>query len=154
MKSIVVYFTRTGNTKVVANTISEKLGCDIEEIVDNKKRTGFIGTTGAYFTPINKKTTIKNIKAHLSDYDMVLLGSPIWWYTMAPAASEFIKKYKDQINNLALFYTCGVDKKIRAVSDLEELYGKPPNSTLVVESRNVKEKTFEGKIDTFIKNSK
>ena len=43
MKCLVVYYTRTGKTKVVAEKVSAELGADIEEIVDLKKREGKLG---------------------------------------------------------------------------------------------------------------
>ena len=47
MKSLVVYYTRTGNTKFVAETIAAELGSDIEEVVDIKKREGTLGYMSA-----------------------------------------------------------------------------------------------------------
>jgi flavodoxin len=40
MKSLVVYYTRTGKTKSAAEAIATQLGADIEEIVDLKKTAG------------------------------------------------------------------------------------------------------------------
>jgi len=151
MKMLIVYFTRTGNTKVVAEWLAKELDCDIEEIVDNKKRTGFIGSAGAYLSPINKKTTIKKIKADLEKYDKIILGTPTWWYTIAPAAREFITKNKSKINNIALFYTCDKETKIKAVADVKDLFGKAPSPAVCIESGTIKDKTFRKKIDWFVK---
>ena len=41
MKSLIVYYSRTGNTKNIAETICRKLGADIEEIIDHKTERGF-----------------------------------------------------------------------------------------------------------------
>jgi flavodoxin len=43
MKSLVVYYSRSGNTRFVAEQISEEIGADIEEIIDIKKRKGLLG---------------------------------------------------------------------------------------------------------------
>lgn len=37
MKTLLVYYSRTGVTRMIADTISESVKCDIEEIVDTKK---------------------------------------------------------------------------------------------------------------------
>ena len=47
MKSLVVYYTRTGVTKFVAQTIAAELGSDIEEVVDLKNRAGKLGWMSA-----------------------------------------------------------------------------------------------------------
>jgi len=42
MKALVVYYSRTGNTKFVAEKIAQELGADIEEVIDKKNRFGLI----------------------------------------------------------------------------------------------------------------
>ena len=61
MKALVVYFSRTGGTKKVAEAISNILSCDIEEIVDTKDRTGLLGYIRSGRQAMKKKlTAIKN----------------------------------------------------------------------------------------------
>ncbi len=151
MKTLVIYFTRSGNTKVVAEKLANKIDCDIEEIVDNKKRTGFIGSAGAYLSPINKKTTIKDIRSDLGKYDLVIIGTPVWWYTISPALTEFLSRYKEKMTDVALMYTCDKDMKINAEADVKDLFGKAAVSTIGIESGSIKDKTFEKKLDEFIK---
>ena len=43
MKTLIVYYSRTGLTKKIATHISETLKADIDEIIDTKKRSGAIG---------------------------------------------------------------------------------------------------------------
>ena len=136
MKCIVMYYSRSGNTKVVANALAKELGCDIEEIVDDKKRTGVIGSAGAYLSR-SKKTTIKEIKANLDEYDVVIVGTPIWWYTLTPAAWEFVSRYKGRIDRMSLLYTCDKDVRIHAEKDVRELYGNDHVLTVGIESGTI-----------------
>ena len=43
MKALVVYYSRTGNTRAVAERIAQELGAEIEEVLDKKKRSGALG---------------------------------------------------------------------------------------------------------------
>ena len=43
MKPLVVFYSRTGTTKKVAETISSILKCDVEEVFDTKNRAGVLG---------------------------------------------------------------------------------------------------------------
>ncbi len=43
MKSLVVYYTRTGNARFAAETIAAEIGADVEEVIDMKKRSGALG---------------------------------------------------------------------------------------------------------------
>jgi hypothetical protein len=47
MKTLVVYYSRTGNAKFVAETAAKELGADVEEIVDRKSRAGPLGWVSA-----------------------------------------------------------------------------------------------------------
>src|SRR5512136_2464587 len=70
MKTLVVYYTRTGNSKFAAETIAAELGADIEEVVDLKKRQGRLA-----FLPNGrdamqgKETQIAEAKRTPNDYD-------------------------------------------------------------------------------------
>ena len=154
MKNFVLYYTRIGNTKIVAESIAKWLDCEIEEIMDNKKRIGFIGSTGAYLSPINKKITIEKIKADLRKYDTVIVGTPILWNTISPVAIELFSKYKSEIDDMALFYTCSKDARINVKADVTDLFGKPPSATVGIESETLKNKIFERKVELFIKELK
>jgi len=47
MKSLVVYYSRTGNAKFVAETVAAELGSDVEEVVDLTGREGKLGWMSA-----------------------------------------------------------------------------------------------------------
>ena len=71
MKALVIYYSRTGRTKKVAETILNNLSCDIEEIVDIKKRTGPLGFFHSGRQVIKKKlSVIKNTEKEPSEYDL------------------------------------------------------------------------------------
>ena len=87
MKSLVVYYSRTGNTKFVAEEIAAEIGADIEEIVDLKSRAGTMGWLSAgRDATINRQTKIAETKRNPADYDLVVVGSPVWaWSPSAPS---------------------------------------------------------------------
>jgi len=153
MKALVVYYSRTGNTKHVAETMAKNLNCDIEEIVDNKKRSGVVGSASAYLRP-KAPTSIKELKHNPKDYDMVIIGTPIWWYTSTPAVNAFLNKYKQHIKKAAFFYTCGADTKINAFPDMENLLGKQPVATFSIEAGAINNGAFRKKLETFVRNVK
>ena len=150
MKSLVVYFSRSGNTELVARKISEELGSDIEEIRDNKKRKGLIGFTGAVINP-KGSTTIEEIEKRPGDYDLVIIGTPVWWYTCAPAVTCYMKQYGNEIKKAAFFYTCNVDNKISALKDLEAHLGKSPVSTTGLVKPKKNAETLDKKLKGFIR---
>ena len=103
MKSLVLFYSRTGNTGKIANEIAVKLNSDIEEIFDKKNRKGIFGYLAAAKDAATKKfTQIEEVKKDLSQYDLVIIGTPVWAWGMAPAIRTYLSKNK--FNKLAFFW--------------------------------------------------
>lgn len=94
-KKLVVYYSYTGHTKMIAKRIEEKLGCDILEIKP------IIPYSTNYQTVVNKEQNndssnktpqIEKIDKDLKKYDEIIIGSPVWWYTIAPVIRTFLKQ--------------------------------------------------------------
>jgi flavodoxin len=128
MKSLVVYYTRTGNAKFVAETIAAELGSDIEEVVDLKKRAGKIGwmMAGKDATQ-EKQTQIGPTTRVPQDYDLIILGTPIWASKPTPAIRTYIAKNDLSGKKVALFFTMDSNLK-QAVGKTKALI---PNVTFV-----------------------
>ncbi len=87
----VVYFTRTGTSRRVAEKLANKLSCDIVEITDNMNWNGFFGfIKGGYYSSLNKPVDIK-LSKDLEAEDEVILVTPLWAGGLAPAARGFLR---------------------------------------------------------------
>ncbi|MCW4030719.1 MAG: flavodoxin [Candidatus Bathyarchaeota archaeon] len=106
MKTLVTYYSRTGTTKFVAETIAAELGADIEEIVDLKKRSGKIGwiIAGKESTQ-EKQADLAPTKLSPKDYDLIVLGTPIWAGKPTPAIRTYVAKNDLSGKKVALFFT-------------------------------------------------
>ena len=130
MKSLVVYNTRTGNTKFVAQTIAAQLGSDIEEVVDQKKRAGPLGWMSAgRDSTQEKEAEIAPTKLSPQNYDLIIIGTPIWAWRPTPAIRSYIKQNDLSGKKVALFFTLDHEPK-EAVDRTKALL---PNSTVVGE---------------------
>ena len=106
MKSLVVYYTRTGNAKFVAETIAAELGSDIEEIVDQKKRAGPLGWVSAgRDSTQEKEAQIAPTKLSPQNYDLIVIGTPIWAWRPTPAIRTYLKQNDLSGKKIALFFT-------------------------------------------------
>lgn len=132
MKKVVLYFTRTGNSKRIAEKIAEKLECDTVKITDNVSWKGVLGfIIGGYYTITEKVTKITlTPRTNINSMDVVVLVSPVWADNITPAAYAFLLGEKKSINNLYLVinnYGSKVEKayvKIEArVGSIENKYG-------------------------------
>lgn len=57
-------------------------------------------------TPL-KEPEIKPIQIDLSQYDRIIMGTPVWWYTFAPAVKSFLSKYSLSEKTIYPFATNG-----------------------------------------------
>ncbi len=108
MKSLIVFYTRTGNARFVAETIAAQIGADIEEVIDLKKRSGVLGyLRGGGDARRGKETDIGTTKRSPSDYDLIIIGTPIWAGRPTPAITTYLKKNDLSGKKVAVFFTQG-----------------------------------------------
>ena len=95
MKTLILYYSYRGNTKRIADMIHREIGGDVlrldtvtpysddyDAVVDQGQREVNEGYLPAITpSPID-----------ISGYDTLILGSPVWWYTFAPAMHTFLKQ--------------------------------------------------------------
>ena len=97
MKTLVVYYSLSGNTKFAAETIAAELGADIEEVVDLKKRQGKLAfLSNGRDAGQGKETEIASIQKNAADYETIIVGTPIWNKNPTPAIRTYLNR-----NNLA-----------------------------------------------------
>lgn len=96
MKSIIIYYSYGGNTKRIAELIHEKKGYDMVEIKP------IVPYTSDYQKLVDEEENkmhqeeiveIEPIHIDLSNYDTIILGTPVWWYTMTPPIRTVLKNY-------------------------------------------------------------
>ena len=94
-KKLVVYYSYTGHTKMIAESIQKKLGCDILEIKPvTPYSTDYQKVVDEEQNNESAKKTpkIQKIDKDLSKYDEIIIGSPVWWYTIVPVVRTFLKE--------------------------------------------------------------
>jgi flavodoxin len=94
-KKIVVYYSYTNHTKMIAKRLKEKLNCDILEIEPQKPYStdyNLVVDEEQNNSSDKKIPAIKKIGINLDEYDTIILGTPVWWYTITPPIRTFLTK--------------------------------------------------------------
>jgi len=98
----VVYFSRGGTSKRVAEKIANRLSCESIEIMDNMNWKGFIGfIKGGYYASKNKAVEITYSKK-LESFDALIVVSPLWAGGVVPAIKMFLKSVPNEEINLVM----------------------------------------------------
>lgn len=152
MKTLVVYYSKTGNTGIVAKELAQTLSAEIEQIVETQPKEGIVGMILAgKDAALQNSTPITELKNKVADYDLVVIGTPIWAWTMANPIRAFIEKNKKDLKKIAFFATMGNSGDKRAFSHMEKLSGLTPAATISFVDSKVKNGEFKTGLAEFSK---
>lgn len=122
MKTLVLYYSFEGNTEFVANELAKILNADIQKVepVKELKSHGFSKYIwGGRQATMRKKPPIKAIEKDPKDYDLVLIGSPVWAFTYAPPIRTLLNEYSFEGKKVGYFicHEGGPGKTIKHFND-------------------------------------
>ena len=144
-KILVAYFSASGKTAKVAETLAKTAGADLYEIKPEipytKADLNWMNKNSRSSVEMNDKSSrpaIADKNADISGYDTILLGFPIWWYVAPTIINTFLESYDFSGKKIVLFATSGgsgfgktVDGLKGSVSaDTEIIEGKLLNGKL------------------------
>lgn len=151
MKTLVVYYSRTGTTKKVGESIAKGLKTDSDEIIDIKKRAGVIGWIISGKDAAQKKLTDIKIKKDIEKYDRIIVGTPVWASNMAPAIRAYLTTNKFDKKNVNFFCTARGVGTVEAIAEMENLIPKSTvGGNLAVHSKEVKSGAYKEKVKLFV----
>ena len=93
-RTLIVYYSwSNGNTEKIAEKLQKAIGGDLAKI------DTVVPYSGSYDDVVSQgqdevrkgyEPKIKPLSVNISDYDVIAIGTPTWWYTMAPAVKTFL----------------------------------------------------------------
>ena len=132
-KYLVAYYSWTGNTAKVAKLIAATLGADIEKIRDVVPRTGFFAFAAALVASVLKKSPpIQQSTKNVADYEVVILGCPVWGSNMATPMRTYLMRERQSIKQVALFCTLGGSGGKAALARMAALCDHTPLADLAL----------------------
>lgn len=91
-ETLVVYFSRSGNTELMAMEIAKIKEAHVIRLESDSYKIGFLGWVNAMKDARNQEAVILPSNIDLSNYKTIYIGSPIWLYSPAPPVWEFVKQ--------------------------------------------------------------
>ena len=151
MKRLVTYYSRTGTTKQIGEEIAAALGADLDAILDQKSRKGVLGWLRAGRDSQTDKMTEIKVQKNPNDYDMIIIGTPIWANNLTPAVRTYLTKYSLKGKKVAFFTTQGGDEPKTALAEMKELAVESDIiATLSIKQDDVKASRYEAKLSAFL----
>ena len=132
-QTLVVYHSRSGHTRRVAQALAERLDADLDEIVVDTPRPGPLGYALCALEALMQCTPDLRRAAHdPARYSLVVIGTPVWFWSLSSPVHAWARRHVLAQPKLAFFCTMGGSGAERAFAQLEQTCGKTPQATLAL----------------------
>jgi flavodoxin len=138
MRVLVVYYSRSGNTRKLAQAVALAGRFDLEELREPRDRSGLLGYLRSGFeATFERRATIAPIELDPAGYDLVAIGTPVWNAALSSPVRTFLEEQRGSIARAAFFATLGGRGVGRAFRQMAEALGRPPVATLALREHEV-----------------
>lgn len=113
-KKLVAYFSASGVTAKVAETLSETIGADLfaiePKVPYTKADLDWMDKNSRSTLEMNdpaSRPEIARVRDNMDEYDIVFVGFPIWWYVAPTIINTFLENYDLTGKTIVPFATSG-----------------------------------------------
>ena len=144
MKTLVVFYSRTGNTSVVASKIAALLNADTDRILGPQGYDGSFGFARALLHSISdRRVTINPTKIKPAGYDLVVIGGPVWAGRVANPVRSYLRQFGHTFRQVAYFVTLSGASADKALAHMQIVSGKRPISTLAITQQDLASSSYD-----------
>jgi flavodoxin len=149
--TLVVYFSRTGYTRRVAEEIARAAGADCQEIRERSSRRGFLGYWRSAREAL-RGTAIEIEPGSLNprDYELVVLGTPVWAGNVSSPVRAYIARHRRDFARIALFCTEGGSGAEKVLQRMATLGDQTPVATAFFTDSEIDRGQHAGKLAAFV----
>lgn len=138
MKTLVVFYSRTGNTRKLARLIAGAMHAEIEEITDRVKRRGVLGfLRSGNEVSFGRRVEILPLSNDPREFDLVIIGTPVWRVSVSSPVRTYLQDHAAELRQVAFFCTMGSFGSRYVFNEMRELCGKAPLATLARTERRL-----------------
>jgi flavodoxin len=149
MSTLVVYYSRTGHNKQMAKQLHDRVGGDVDQIVDMKKRDGMFGCVMAAI--FKSKTQIEFSKDPTA-YDQVVVVTPLWGGNLPPATRTYLAQNGVKLNHFSFLSVCGKgEENVNALADVAATAKQRPVASLLIKEADVESDAARQRVAEFVK---
>lgn len=144
MRSLVVFYSLTGVTKSVALKLGDVLHAETESIKCERPYGGGFGyLRAAFHSIVGRDIAISSLKFRPSEYDLVVVGGPIWAGRIAPPVRTYLQQCQGKLKNVAHFVTHGGSSPALVFRQMETLGRQRPIATIAIREKHIVEEHYE-----------
>jgi multimeric flavodoxin WrbA len=91
-RPLVIYYSLTGTTRILAQEIARELGCDMLELKSERSRTGFWKVNCVFDQLLDREDDLAPVTKALDLYNPIIIAAPIWIHRYASPMRTFLKQ--------------------------------------------------------------
>jgi flavodoxin len=148
-KALIVVYSRSGHTQKVAEAIAAASGWPLAmiECPSHRGLLAYPRLVLEVFAGIGPR--IKYDGPPPSEFDLVILGAPIWAAHIASPMRSFAQEYAGQFKEVAFFCCMGGSGSDRAFAELEKFFEKKPLATVAIKDEELGTETYRERTREF-----
>lgn len=151
MTTLVVHYSHNQHTATVADAIAKRLGATTAVIEEPQERDGALGLAGgAVSALLGRPSAIKEDGPDPAEFDLVILGTPVWVGAPTPAVNAYIDAHRDALKKVAFFCTEAKTGAAQAFARMERRIGHPPLATLELAEDELEGQARDEKLEQFL----
>jgi flavodoxin len=149
---LIVYYSRSGHTRAIAEAMAARLGADIEAVQEPRDRSGIWGYLRSLREALNRRVVeIRPSTKDPAGYDLVILGTPVWAHSVCSPMRSYIAAHQQRIKALAVFCVEGGSGGSTAAGQIAALCGRAALSTLILTQGEIDQQRCAAKLDEFVR---
>jgi flavodoxin len=124
MKTLAIYYSYNENSAFIGELLKMSAGADTLrlEVENENRRKGFLKYFfGGWQVMRGEKPALKPFSVNLDDYELIIIGGPVWAGAPAPALLSFLTKYPLKDKKAALFCCCASGNAGKAIERMKAL---------------------------------
>ena len=150
---LVVFYSRSETTAEFAGRLAAELEGDYERLreVEVRRRTGPLGFLRSILDVGLKRPAYLQPMTHaLADYDVVLIGTPVWAARASTPVSTWLSLHWHQMRTVAFFCTMGGSGSEDAFAQMQRLARRAPIATCAISAREMQTDVAVEKVSRFV----
>jgi menaquinone-dependent protoporphyrinogen IX oxidase len=150
-RTLIVYYSRSGTTRKIAQFLAASLHCEIEEIIPLARRSGAIGYWRSAMEATQKRpAAIAAPKIDPAAHDLVIIGTPVWAWSVSSPVRAYLMANSARLPAVAFICTFGNAGAESAFAQMEAIVGKAPRARCGIKAEAVASGAFQPRLAEFL----
>lgn len=147
---LVVYYSRTGMTRLLSSMLADELDCAVEELEDTRPRHGLFGLVSRGIDgALERGTVLAPTREDPADYSLVIVATPVWNRSVCSAVRTYLTEHRGRFRRIAFAIAQSSVGRARVFQQMEQLAGKAPVTTLAVTESDFLRGDYRRKVSRF-----